>query len=47
MIRSLIFTSVLILGFVSVTSANERKMDDWPMYGKNLQRTFSNPKAFT
>jgi len=45
MIRRHIFASVLVLGFVSVTGANERKTDDWPMYGKNLQRTFSNPHS--
>jgi outer membrane protein assembly factor BamB len=36
---------VLVLSVSVTTHGQEHEVDDWPMYGRNLQHTFSNPAS--
>jgi outer membrane protein assembly factor BamB len=36
---------VLVLSFSVTTHSQEHEEDDWPMYGRNLHHTFSNPSS--
>jgi outer membrane protein assembly factor BamB len=46
--RSVCFAGILIFGLSfcgTLSSAERRDVDDWPMYGRNLQHTFDNPHS--
>jgi hypothetical protein len=36
---------VLVVSVAAITRGQTPAEDDWPMYGRNLQHTFSNPAS--
>src|SRR5215469_5467565 len=47
--RSICVAGILICGLIfcgTLSSAERRDVDDWPMYGRNLQHTFNNSHSF-
>jgi polyvinyl alcohol dehydrogenase (cytochrome) len=46
--RSVCVAGMLVIGLISYSAAKSserRDVDDWPMYGRNLQHTFDNPDS--